>query len=303
MSNEYKFTFKKDDIYVEFDTTDKEALARQFQIWVTCASVYTYQKQRLQEEEIQPLQAQAQNENPKVTPSQMTPVQVELNPEPHVLPMEQVTEQKSEEKVEEQRVTLNDLQNAPKANLEEFGISEEKEPLTLEEKKQEIAKTVEHAGEIGSHLDSLYNIEDTTVNALETFKEKIEEEDDFSNKSVDFDKILEMSMNTAPTETEVKKDDRFLKILNVKNVSSKLEYLIVTAYYLSEFEKLDKFTLKLINAKLMQNVKEAVDHNVLQEAIDKGLVEVLPSLPDIANSVEYRLTNAGEEAFLNGTKL
>ena len=303
MSKDYKFTFKKDDIFVEFDTTDREALARQFQIWVTCASVYTYQKQRLQEEEIQPSQTQVQDENQKSTPSQMTPVQVELNSEPYVLPMEQVTEQKTEEKTEEPRVTLNDLQNAPKANLEEFGISEEKEPLTLEEKKQEIAKTVEQAGEIGSHLDSLYNIEDTTVNALETFKEKIEEEDDFSNKSVDFDKILEMSMNTAPTETEVKKDDRFLKILNVKNVSSKLEYLIVTAYYLSEFEKLDKFTLKLINAKLMQNIKEAVDHNVLQEAIDKGLVEVLPSLPDIANSVEYRLTNAGEEAFLNGTKL
>ena len=139
---------------------------------------------------------------------------------------------------------------------------------------------------------------------IEIFKEKIEEEGDFSNKSADFDKILELSMNAvSETETEIKKDDRFLKILNVKNVSSKLEYLIVTAYYLSEFEKLDKFTLKLINAKLMQNIKEAVDHNVLQEAIDNGLVEVLPSLPNIANSVEYRLTNAGEEAFLNGTKL
>ena len=142
------------------------------------------------------------------------------------------------------------------------------------------------------------------MNRLEIFKEKIEEEGDFSNKSADFDKILELSMNAvSETETEIKKDDRFLKILNVKNVSSKLEYLIVTAYYLSEFEKLDKFTLKLINAKLMQNIKEAVDHNVLQEAIDNGLVEVLPSLPNIANSVEYRLTNAGEEAFLNGTKL
>ncbi len=301
MSKDYKFTFKKDDIFVEFDTTDREALARQFQIWVTCASVYTYQQQRLKEEEIQPSQTQIKNEEVKATPSQMTPVQVELQPEPYVLPMEQVVQPK-EEKVEEPRVTLNDLQNNPKADIEEFKSSEES--LTLEEKKQEIAKTVEHVGETGSHLDSLYNIEGTTVNTLETFKEKIEEEDDFSNKSADFDKILELSMNAVPeTETEIKKDDRFLKILKVKNVSSKLEYLIVTAYYLSEFEKLDKFTLKLINAKLMQNIKEAVDHNVLQEAIDNGLVEVLPSLPDIANSVEYRLTNAGEEAFLNGTKL
>lgn len=300
MSKDYKFTFKKDDIFVEFDTTDREALARQFQIWVTCASVYTYQQQRLKEE-IQPSQTQIKNEEVKATPSQMTPVQVELQPEPYVLPIEQVVQPK-EEKVEEPRVTLNDLQNNPKADIEEFKSSEES--LTLEEKKQEIAKTVEHVGEIGSYLDSLYNIEGTTVNTLEIFKEKIEEEGDFSNKSADFDKILELSMNAvSETETEIKKDDRFLKILNVKNVSSKLEYLIVTAYYLSEFEKLDKFTLKLINAKLMQNIKEAVDHNVLQEAIDNGLVEVLPSLPNIANSVEYRLTNAGEEAFLNGTKL
>lgn len=300
MSKDYKFTFKKDDIFVEFDTTDREALARQFQIWVTCASVYTYQQQRLKEE-IQPSQTQIKNEEVKATPSQMTPIQVELQPEPYVLPIEQVVQPK-EEKVEEPRVTLNDLQNNPKADIEEFKSSEES--LTLEEKKQEIAKTVEHVGEIGSYLDSLYNIEGTTVNTLEIFKEKIEEEGDFSNKSADFDKILELSMNAVPeTETEIKKDDRFLKILNVKNVSSKLEYLIVTAYYLSEFEKLDKFTLKLINAKLMQNIKEAVDHNVLQEAIDNGLVEVLPSLPNIANSVEYRLTNAGEEAFLNGTKL
>ena len=300
MSKDYKFTFKKDDIFVEFDTTDREALARQFQIWVTCASVYTYQQQRLKEE-IQPSQTQIKNEEVKATPSQMTPVQVELQPEPYVLPIEQVVQPK-EEKVEEHRVTLNDLQNNPKADIEEFKSSEES--LTLEEKKQEIAKTVEHVGEIGSYLDSLYNIEGTTVNTLEIFKEKIEEEGDFSNKSADFDKILELSMNAvSETETEIKKDDRILKILNVKNVSSKLEYLIVTAYYLSEFEKLDKFTLKLINAKLMQNIKEAVDHNVLQEAIDNGLVEVLPSLPNIANSVEYRLTNAGEEAFLNGTKL
>ena len=300
MSKDYKFTFKKDDIFVEFDTTDREALARQFQIWVTCASVYTYQQQRLKEE-IQPSQTQIKNEEVKATPSQMTPVQVELQPEPYVLPIEQVVQPK-EEKVEEPRVTLNDLQNNQKADIEEFKSSEES--LTLEEKKQEIAKTVEHVGEIGSYLDSLYNIEGTTVNTLEIFKEKIEEEGDFSNKSADFDKILELSMNAvSETQTEIKKDDRFLKILNVKNVSSKLEYLIVTAYYLSEFEKLDKFTLKLINAKLMQNIKEAVDHNVLQEAIDNGLVEVLPSLPNIANSVEYRLTNAGEEAFLNGTKL
>lgn len=303
MPKDYKFTFKKNDIFVEFDTTDREALARQFQIWVTCASVYTYQKQRLQEEEIQPSQTtQIENENQKTVTSQMAHVETELTPEPYVLPMEEVSA-KTTSNIEEPKITLNDLQNSSKISTENFNQQEEKETLTLEEKKQEIAKTVEQAGEISNHLDNLYNLENSTENSFDTLSEKLEEDEDFSNNSADFDKILELSMNTVSTETEVKKDDRFLKILNVKNANSKLEYLIITAYYLSEFEKLDKFTLKLINAKLMQNIKEAVDHNILQEAIDKGLVEVLPSLPDIANSVEYRLTNAGEEAFLNGTKL
>ena len=297
MSNEYKFTFKKDDIYVEFDTTDKEALARQFQIWVTCASVYTYQHKRLEEQSQEDNSTQIQN--------------VQQQVEPVVMPIEE-----AQTVSEEKGKTINDLQNPPKEEVspsfEEFNHEEQvrndfeyfmEKQNSLEEKKQEIAQTVEQAGQIGEHLDNLYNTEARNLNSLETFKEKLEDEDDFSNKTADFDKILELSMSSAPTETEVKKDDRFLKILNVKNVSNKLEYLIVTAYYLSEFEKMDKFTLKLINAKLMQNIKEAVDHNVLQEAIDKGLVEVLPSLPDIANSVEYRLTNAGEEAFLNGTNM
>ena len=98
-----------------------------------------------------------------------------------------------------------------------------------------------------------------------------------------------------------KKDDRFLKVIKVKNISEKLDFLIVTAYYLSEFERLDRFTLKLVNAKLMENMHEVIDNSVLQEAIDKGLVECLPNYTNIPSAMEYRLTEAGEEAFLNGS--
>ncbi len=286
MTNSYKFTFKKDDFFVEYCTTDKDSLARQFQIWVTNASIYQY---RHKEEE---LREEIQNR----TSSIQTPIQVELRPEPIVLPIDDV-KKNSDEVIN--KTTLNDLQNQPKTESLEVTKSEEE---ILAEKKQEIAKTVEHAGQISGHLDDLYNNENKTLNSFESFKEKLEDDDVFSTKTADFDKILEHSMNNVVQEIEISKDDRFLKILNVKNVSTRLEYLIVTAYYLSEFEKLDKFTLKLINAKLMQNIQEAVDHNVLQEAIDKGLVETLPNLPEISGSVEYRLTNLGEEVFLNGTK-
>ena len=51
----------------------------------------------------------------------------------------------------------------------------------------------------------------------------------------------------------------------------------------------------------MENMHEVVDNSVLQEAIDKGLVECLPNYTNIPSAMEYRLTEAGEEAFLNGS--
>lgn len=247
----YKFTFKKDDIFLEYLTTDKDSIARQFQIWVTCASIYTYNKDKVQ-------QQQEAEKIVRVNPEIITP-----------------------------EVKLDDIQ--------------------IQDRKQEIADVVYQAGEVGDTLDDLYS-EKLTINSLQpnlsTETDELEATlEEFSPRSDDFDTILEQSLTNPTFEPESKKDDRFLKILSVKNVSEKLEYLIVTAYYLSEFEKLDKFTLKQINAKLMQNIETVVDHGILQEAINKNLVETLPNLPEIQSSAEYRLTTLGEEAFLNGTNI
>ena len=252
----YKFTFKKDDIFIEYSTSDKESMARQFQIWVTCASIYTYNKDKIQQQ-LQPKQKEEVKPLP-ITPEIMT-----------------------------QKTKLDETQ--------------------IQERKQEIAEVIDQVGEVSDNLDELY-AEKLTINSLQPdLTAEIDEIEatleEFTPKTDDFDSILEQSLNNPTFEPENKKDDRYLKILSVKNVSEKLEYLIVTAYYLSEFEKLDKFTLKLINAKLMQNVGITVDHSILQEAIDKNLVEALPNLPEIQSSAEYRLTTLGEEAFLNGTNI
>ena len=44
----YTFTFKKDDVFLEYITTDKESMERQFQIWVTCASVWAYNQEKIE---------------------------------------------------------------------------------------------------------------------------------------------------------------------------------------------------------------------------------------------------------------
>src|SRR5574344_2170744 len=46
----YTFTFKKDDISVEFTTTNKDVVAEQFRIWVEDAEEYTKTHQPKNEE-------------------------------------------------------------------------------------------------------------------------------------------------------------------------------------------------------------------------------------------------------------
>ena len=44
----YTFTFKKGDVFLEYITTNKESMERQFQIWVTCASVWAYNQEKIE---------------------------------------------------------------------------------------------------------------------------------------------------------------------------------------------------------------------------------------------------------------
>lgn len=279
----YKFKIKKGDIEFEYLTTDKTSLARQFQIWVTCASIYAYNKEHTSENERElERQIGAPREVRHETFEQPS---YEVEPKPSFEePVQNETIQQAEVEILPDGVETT--QNGESIN-------------SLLDKKNKIAEAVEQAGAATEQLDELFN-----SNPMEELKAETTEFDETPNtKTGDFDSILEKTIASSTYTPEHKKDERFLKILNMKKVSTMLEHLIVTAYYLSEFEKLDKFTLKLINAKLMQNIEQAVDHTVLQEAIDRNLVESLPSLPNIQSSAEYRLTTLGEEVFLNGTSI
>ena len=44
----YTFTFKKGDVNLEYITTNRDSMARQFQIWVTCASVWAYNQEKIE---------------------------------------------------------------------------------------------------------------------------------------------------------------------------------------------------------------------------------------------------------------
>jgi hypothetical protein len=120
-----------------------------------------------------------------------------------------------------------------------------------------------------------------------------------------FDNILENSLNNPKTELtfksspSIKKDNAFLNYMSSRKIEKKIDYLLLTAYYFTQYEQKPRFTLKQLNTKLMQNIAVIIDHGVLQEAINRDYIECLPDLTGLIGASEYRLTAYGEKVLLD----
>ena len=120
-----------------------------------------------------------------------------------------------------------------------------------------------------------------------------------------FDNILENSINNPKTELtfktspSIQKDNAFLNYISTRKIEKKIDYLLLTAYYFTQYEQKPRFTLKQLNAKLMQNIAVIIDHAVLQEAINRDYIECLPDLTGLVGASEYRLTAYGEKVLLD----
>lgn len=156
---------------------------------------------------------------------------------------------------------------------------------------------VEEPAPVEKNLDIFYAPKQT-----ETIKE-IEEKAPASGGV--FDNILEKSLNNPTTELtfksspSIKKDNAFLNYISSRKVEKKIDYLLLTAYYFTQYEQKPRFTLKQLNAKLMQNIAVIIDHSVLQEAINRDYIECLPDLTGLIGASEYRLTAYGEKVLLD----
>ena len=89
-------------------------------------------------------------------------------------------------------------------------------------------------------------------------------------------------------------------MLKAKQPESPMDYLIITAYYMLENENIEQFQLKQLNAKLFNSMKIVVDRKTVQKAIEDGLVTVVSDGIQNDGAVEYALTRAGQEFYING---
>lgn len=133
---------------------------------------------------------------------------------------------------------------------------------------------------------------------------KVEQEEQNPSTGV-FDAILDKSMQNPQTELSfkpnpsIKKDNAFINFMGDQKIEKKIDYLLLTAYYYSQYEQKPRFTLKQLNSKLMQNLAVIIDHSVLQEAINRDYIECLPDLTGLIGASEYRLTAYGEKTVLD----
>ena len=177
----------------------------------------------------------------------------------------------------------------------------EKNAIIAEEQTKNIVNNEEQEKLANDNLDIFY-----APPKSETLS-NIVEKNDLKEKNLGgvFDSILENSLNNPRTELSfktsptIKKDNAFLNYINARKIERKIDYLLLTAYYFTQYEQKPRFTLKQLNAKLMQNIAVIIDHSVLQEAINRDYIECLPDLTGLVGASEYRLTAYGEKVLLD----
>lgn len=112
----------------------------------------------------------------------------------------------------------------------------------------------------------------------------------------DFDKILTNEIGNQSDEVPIDKDERYINYVKGKSALEKLDFLVITAQYLAQYEGVNTFNLKHINAKLMQNFTLIVDHSVLQSAISRDFIAQIHQGQDDVSS-EYMLTEKGLRSY------
>lgn len=194
---------------------------------------------------------------------------------------------------EEEEITQKNIEN-------HIARNEKKAERTIEKEK---IPSLE-----GVSLNTKESIVNETNESLDVFYAPQQSKDSISSINSSqgvFDTILEKSLSNPRTELTfkssptIKKDNAFLNYIGTRKIERKIDYLLLTAYYFTQYEQKPRFTLKQLNAKLMQNIAVILDHSVLQEAINRDYIECLPDLTGLIGASEYRLTAYGEKVLLD----
>lgn len=145
-------------------------------------------------------------------------------------------------------------------------------------------------------VKSLASINDMQTPHFEIFENKGDEK----TSELNFENALQESIEKPKTEVKEKQESLsvFEEYIQKYKPEVPLDYLVVAALYVSNFELNERFSIKQINSKLVPLTGTPIDHSIMQEAIEQGYLRVVPDLTGEGELTEYALTQDGESYFV-----
>lgn len=254
----YTIVLRKGDIELELTTDDKSAVEKQLDLIIHQASNKPKPK-TFEEFSQQNINTESNTENTEPTQNFDTNMVTEEIPQ---------QEQRTPEEIQVQPVVFEH-------------ISQEEQQTVVNQPENIINEDI-----IPQNID-IGPVKPITINSLQNPEPE---------PQPDFDKILNNEMSTQSDTPPIDKDERFIQYVEGKSALDKLDFLVITAQYLAQYENMNTFNLKHINAKLMQNFTIIVDHSILQSAIAREFITQIHQGNDDVSS-EYMLTEKGLRSY------
>lgn len=160
--------------------------------------------------------------------------------------------------------------------------------------------------------------DENEISAQEVFEENIIENEieedivqqqEFSNKIPRFPNNFAEFLKQKEKETlnvVEKRESEFKEvylqmksIIEEKNLQNEIDYIVAAAYCIMHYEKENRFSEDQIRAKIFPFFEQELNHNFILDAIAKNLIRVIPDFTGFSDTIEYELTEYGEEYFSN----
>ncbi len=120
-----------------------------------------------------------------------------------------------------------------------------------------------------------------------------------------FAKLLKEKSNRSNNVIEKRTSElknAYIKMQNTikeKTLKNEIDYIVAAAYCLVHYENVLRFTEEQIKAKIAPFFDKELEHNFILDAVAKNLIKVLPDFTGFSDTIEFELTDQGEEYFLN----
>ena len=162
--------------------------------------------------------------------------------------------------------------------------AEETEAVIQSDSEAEAEIEVEETEAIDSfEVVGIYATETSTPAEVESLSEKV---------------TLPAVTQEHHTSNQPEEITTFNQLLKITKPDTPMDFLLLGAYFLRQQEQKETFSLRQLNHLLSSVSKPNANHTVLELALAKHFITMMPDLTGTATATEYQLSKTGETAAL-----